>query len=67
VKLTKSPEAGMLDTLGVAYAETGAFRRAAEYTQQALTLAKAKKLESMIGPLTMRLKLFSTDKPFRDE
>ena len=67
VKLTQGHEAGMLDTLGVAYAETGAFRRAAEYARQALVLARAKRLESMIGPLTHRLKLFSQEKPFRDE
>ena len=67
VKLTKGQEAGTLDTLGVAYAETGSFRRAAEYTQQALTMARAKKLETMIGPLTMRLKRFTLEQPFRDE
>ena len=67
VKLTQGREAGMLDTLGVAYAESGAFRRAAEYARQALVLAREKRLESMIGPLTHRLKLFSQEKPFRDE
>jgi twitching motility protein PilT len=67
VKLTRGEEAAMLDTLGVAHAATGAYRRAAEYTQQALDLARAKRLESMIGPLTMRLKLFATEKPFLDD
>lgn len=67
VKLTKGQEAGTLDTLGVAYAEAGSFKRAAEYTQQALTMARAKKLETMIGPLTMRLKRFTLEQPFRDE
>ena len=67
VKLTRGQEAGALDTLGVAYAESGSFRRAAEYTQQALAMARAKKLEAMIGPLTMRLKRFTLEQPFRDE
>ncbi|MGI6099675.1 MAG: PilT/PilU family type 4a pilus ATPase [Kiritimatiellia bacterium] len=67
VKLTKGKEAGALDTLGVAYAEAGSYRRAVEYTRQALDMAREKKLETMIGPLTMRLKRFSQQQPFRDE
>ena len=67
VKLTKGQEAGMLDTLGVAYAEAGSFRRAAEYARQALAMAREKRLVSMVGPLTMRLKRFTLEQPFRDE
>ena len=67
VKLTKGKEAGALDTLGVAYAEAGSYRRAVEYTRQALDMAREKKLETMIGPLTMRLKRFSQQQPYRDD
>ena len=67
VKLTKGKEAGALDTLGVAYAEAGSYRRAVEYTRQALDMAREKKLETLLGPLTMRLKRFSQQQPFRDE
>ena len=40
VKLTRGEEASMLDTLGVAHAATGAYRRAAEYAQQALDIQR---------------------------
>ena len=66
VKLTRGEEASMLDTLGAARAETGAFRRALECTKQALELAREKKLTAMVGPLTMRQTLFEQNQPFRD-
>ncbi len=66
VKLTKSGEADMLDTLGAACAETGAFRRAVECAQRALDHANEKHIEDMIGPLTMRIKLYRDGRPFRD-
>ncbi len=65
-KLTRHDEAGMLDTLAAAYAETGAYRRAAEMAQRALEIAGEKKLQELIGPLTMRVRLYRDKRPFRD-
>ena len=67
VKLTKSRDAATLDTLGVACAATGAYRRAADYESQALELARAMRQDELIGPLTMRRKLFQDGKPFVEE
>ncbi|MDD5707146.1 MAG: PilT/PilU family type 4a pilus ATPase [Kiritimatiellae bacterium] len=65
-KLTKHEEVGALDTLSAAYAETGTFRRAVETAQQALELANEKHLAEMIGPLSMRLKLYRDGRAYRD-
>ncbi len=66
VKLTGNGDAVALDTLGAAYAETGAYRRAIEAAERAFELAKANNQQEMIGPLLLRLKLYRNEHPFRD-
>ncbi len=65
-KLSRSEEATLLDTLGTAYAARGSYKQGAEYLRRALELARAKGLHTMIGPLTMRIRLFENGRPYID-
>lgn len=58
---------GVYDTVGTAYAASGAFKKGAEYLSRALEMAKAQKMEELIGPLTMRRNLFAKGKVFSDD
>jgi len=62
-RLTKEPDAQLLDTLAAALAEAGRFVEAVEIQKQAIELA-APKLKSELEP---RLNLYLAGKPFREE
>ena len=56
-----------LDALGTAYGAIGNYPAAAKYIEKALSLAKAQKVEELIGPLTMRLNCFLKNRVYTDE
>jgi Flp pilus assembly protein TadD len=61
----KWKEPGIIDTLAVAYAETGDFDRAISYESQAVNLAGALPFEK--GELQAHLRLLQEHKPVREE
>ncbi|MBQ6924867.1 MAG: Flp pilus assembly complex ATPase component TadA, partial [Kiritimatiellae bacterium] len=56
-----------LDALGTAYAAIGNYKMAAERLERALAMAKAEKIDELIGPLTMRMNFFKKGRVYADE
>jgi tetratricopeptide (TPR) repeat protein len=65
VALTSRNDAGSLDTLAAAYAETGRFDDAIAAGTEALTLARARGDQAFPAELTERLELYRAHKPVR--
>lgn len=66
VELTRGQAAEPLDTQAAAYAETGRFSQAAMVAQRALELASARGDPALAQALRDRIKLYQSNKPFRD-
>ena len=64
--LTKWKEAGYIDTLAAAYAETGDFESAIKWQQQALQMLEEAPLPNM-PELRARLALYQHHQPYRDQ
>ncbi|MCP4594690.1 MAG: sulfatase-like hydrolase/transferase [bacterium] len=60
-------EPALLDTLAACYAEVGRFEDAASTAQQALDLAKARGVAELAEQIEMRLVLYRTGQPFREQ
>jgi tetratricopeptide (TPR) repeat protein len=65
VELTRTNNAGALDTLAAAYAEAGRFPDASRTAQHAAELAKANK--DMAADIQKRRQLYDSGRPFREE
>ncbi len=63
----KAPD--LLDTLSVAYAENGQFRKAAEAARRAVKIlqANSRNTSETVQPIIDRIKDFEANRPFRDE
>ena len=66
VELTKTNNAGALDTLAAAYAETGRFMPAVETLQRAIQLAVMSGDREAEKQLRGRLKVYQSGQPFRE-
>jgi Flp pilus assembly protein TadD len=65
VELTRTNNAGALDTLAAAYAEAGRFPDASRIAQRAVELAERNK--EMAADIQKRRQLYESGHPFRDE
>jgi Flp pilus assembly protein TadD len=65
--LLQGRDAGALDTLAAANAESGDFDRALEFVQKALTVAEAEKRASLAQEIHVRLELYRAHKPYRED
>jgi tetratricopeptide (TPR) repeat protein len=66
ISLADEPNAGLLDTLAAAYAETGRFDEAVEAARDALELAKEEDDTTMANSISERLALYEARTPFRE-
>lgn len=66
VKLTGGRDAGLLDTLAAALAETGRFAEAAQTSSNALALATAAKDAPLVQQLEQRLRLYQNAQAVRE-
>jgi protein O-mannosyl-transferase len=66
VSITRHNDAGLLDTLGAAYAEKGDFDKAVAAIEHAIQRAKATGQTSSIGEFESHLKSFQEKKPWRE-
>jgi tetratricopeptide (TPR) repeat protein len=66
VQLTRTNSAPMLDTLAVAYAETGRFAEAVETAKKALGLAESSGARQLAAGIEARLRLHKKGLPFRE-
>jgi len=64
--LTRGKEPAVLDTLGAAYAETRRFNRAVVVTREAVALVLESANVDMVGALSMRIKVYQANQPYRD-
>jgi hypothetical protein len=64
--LTKGQHAGVLDTLGAAYAQSGRFDMALDAARQGLKLARANKEMDLAAALERRIELYERSKPVRE-
>ncbi len=64
--LTKGQHAGVLDTLGAAYAQSGRFDKALEAVRRGLKLALANKETELAAALERRIDLYERRKPMRE-
>ncbi len=64
-RLTGNGDPFVLDTLAMAYAETGRFDEAQKVMRQAIGLAKAAGAQDYMSELTDHLKLYEAGQPFR--
>jgi tetratricopeptide (TPR) repeat protein len=62
--LVPAEDAGALDTLAAAYAESGQFPQAVESATRALTLATAKGDPALANAIRERLRLYKQNKPY---
>ena len=67
VELSKGDEPVFLDTLAMAYAESGRFTDAVETARRALQLARAQKQPSEADALHERIELYQSKQPYRDD
>jgi tetratricopeptide (TPR) repeat protein len=65
-ELTKYKEAHILSTLGAAYAETGNFEKAIEFSKKAVELAKKNKRADIQSSLEKELESYQAKKPWRE-
>lgn len=63
--LTAGIQPDVLDTLAMAYAETGQFAQAQQTAQDAIKLASALDLTNKVSDLNQRLRLYQNNEPFR--
>ena len=64
--LTRGKDPIVLDTLGAAQAETRHFSRAIATTREAIDLLLERRNADMVGALSMRIKTYQKELPFRD-
>jgi len=62
-----TPQRFVLDTLAMAYAETGNFRSANATAQKAIQVAAAVGAQKELTELQQRLQVFQSDKPYRED
>jgi tetratricopeptide (TPR) repeat protein len=67
VELSKGEEPALLDTLAMAYAESGRFSEAVETAHHALRLAQAQNRSSLADDLKEQINLYQSKKPYRDD
>jgi tetratricopeptide (TPR) repeat protein len=67
VELTQHQNAGALDTLAAAYAESGQFDQAQKTAEQAVSLAQKVPDNPAMADMKQRLELYRANKPFRDQ
>jgi tetratricopeptide (TPR) repeat protein len=65
-ELSGGRDAGMLDTLGAAYAEAGRFPEAVKTARRALALARQQNNQRQAEALKARIALYEARAPFRD-
>jgi tetratricopeptide (TPR) repeat protein len=65
VELTRSQEAGFLDTLAAAYAEAGRFAEAVAAARRALELADAGRQNELIAQIQKRLSVYESGQAYR--
>jgi len=65
--LTGGEQPFVLDTLAMAYAETGRFKDAATTVQKAIQVATASGAEKTLPEMQQRLELYQSDKPYRED
>jgi tetratricopeptide (TPR) repeat protein len=66
VELTKTNNAGALDTLAASYAEAGRFPEAIRTARQAVDTATASNQKELTAQLLARLALYESGRPFRE-
>lgn len=66
-KLTNYQDPAVLDVLAVAYAAAGAFPKAIQTAEQALTLAETANQKELANELRQHLRLYRADKPYFDK
>jgi len=64
--LTGGGQPFVLDTLAMAYAETGRFKDAETTVQKAIQAATASGAEKTLPEMQQRLELYRSDKPYRE-
>jgi len=67
VELSKGTEPVYLDTLAMAYAESGRFEDAIETARRAEQLARKLKQSSLADSLNERIEMYRSGQPYRDE
>jgi tetratricopeptide (TPR) repeat protein len=67
VELSKGDEPVFLDTLAMAYAESGRFTDAVETARRALQLAREQNQPSEADALNERIELYQSRQPYRDD
>ncbi len=65
-KLTREENPAILDTLAVAFAETGRFEEAAQVAETAIQEARAGEQKDLAGEIESHLKLFLAKKPYHE-
>ncbi len=65
LELTPAPEAGLMDTLAAAYAESGRWPEAVESARKAIARAEQDQLPALVGELKLRLALYESSQPYR--
>ena len=64
--LTKGQNAGVLDTLGAAHAQSGRFDMALEAARKGLKLARAGQQTELAAALERRIELYENGRPIRE-
>ena len=65
-ELTGHKDAGILDTLAAAYAESGDFEKAVEHENRAIELARGKANASAVSEYEKHLAVYKDDRPWRE-
>lgn len=66
VEATREPHPAFVDTLALAYAETGQFHLATDTAERALQAAKATGPPELVDEIQNHLDLFKAEKPYRE-
>jgi protein O-mannosyl-transferase len=66
-ELTGDKEAGLLDTLAVAYAAGGRFEEAKATAEKALSIAKSSGRKDLASEIEKRIKLYEAGQPYRQK
>ena len=64
--ITKGVDPNILDTVAVAYASAGDFKRAVQTAELAIRLAVSQSKEALAREISQRLEIFKTNRPYRD-
>ena len=62
--MTKGSHPTILDTVAVAYAATGDFKKAIEVMEKGIGIAEAREEDAIANPMKKRLELFKAGKPY---